>query len=39
MEVLLLRHHMYCDHGIVMPQTREVDFGGGGLDTYVVFFP
>ena len=34
-----LRHHMERFHSIVLPHTREVDFGGVGSDTYVVSFP
>ena len=33
-----LCHHMYRSHGIVLPQTRGVDIGGGGSETYVVSF-
>ena len=32
-------HHIEISHGIVLPQIRDVDIGGGGLQTYVVSFP
>ena len=33
-----LHHHMERTHGIVLPHTRGVDVGGGGPETYVVYF-
>ena len=39
MAALSLRHHMERAHGVVMPQTRGVDVGGGVPETYVVSFP
>ena len=33
-----LHHHMERFHGRVLPPTRGVDVGGGGLETYVVSF-
>ena len=34
-----LCHYMERSHGVVLPQTRRVDVGGVGLDTYVVSYP
>ena len=39
MAELSLHHHMEISHWIITTQTREVDVGGGGLDTYVVSLP
>ena len=32
-------HHMEKSHGIVLPQSRGVDVGGRGMETYMVYFP
>ena len=34
-----LHHHMERSHGIVLPQIRGVDVGGGWQETYTVSFP
>ena len=34
-----LPHHMERSHGILMPQVRGVDVGGGGPEIYKVSFP
>ena len=34
-----LCHHMKRSHGILVPQIRRVDVGGGGTDTYKVLLP
>ena len=34
-----LRHHTHRENGIVLPQVRGVDVGGGGLNIYKVSFP
>ena len=39
MDAYSLCHYIERTHGIVLPQTRGVDVGGGGEETYVVFFP
>ena len=39
MVVSSLCPHMERTHGRVLPHTREVDVGGGGLEKYVVSFP
>ena len=39
MAASFLRHHMDISHGIVLPQVRGVDVGGGGLEVYRVSFP
>ena len=39
MEESSLRYHMERSHGIVLPQIRGVEFGGGGPETYKVSFP
>ena len=39
MAASFFHHHIEISYGIVLTQTRGVDVGGGGLETYVVFFP
>ena len=34
-----LRQHIERSHGIVLPNIRGVDIGGGGPETYKVLFP
>ena len=34
-----LRHHMKRAHGIILPQVRGMDVGGGGMGVYKVSFP
>ena len=34
-----LQHHIERVHGILLPQVRSVDVGGGGLELYKVSFP